>query len=163
MKTYIISFINSKVALLSALFTEVVVLGTQPSAKWRDLGERIYCLSSFSQRYYLKKNTSSSKCSPKLSSRLKKFGEYLVLKLSFSRDTMDLSLMSGGLFFFKLIIIKAIQTYSRKNKQRSRQTKTNKLRRDFFPVAEVYSRIENSWKEPHQFLHIPGIDPDSRA
>lgn len=65
--------------------------------------------------------------------------------------------------FFKLIIIKAIQTHSRKNKQRSRQTKTNKLRRDFFPVAEVYSRIENSWKEPHQFLHIPGIDPDSRA
>ena len=142
MKTYIVSSINSKVALLSALFTEEVILGTRLSAKWRDLGGgTIYSLSSFSQRFYFKINASSSKCSPKLFSRLKEVWRI------FSTKTILLERPNGSFFtvrwiFKNIIIIKAKQAHSR----------TNTLRKDFFPVAKFYSRIEYSWKEPHRFF-----------
>ena len=77
----------------------------------------------------------------------KMFGEYLIIKLSFPRGTMDFSLMSDG--FLKAIIVKATQAHSRKSKQTSNK---QKLRRDFFPVVEFCSRIENNGKGPPGFF-----------
>lgn len=99
----------------------------------------------------------------------KKFGEYLILKLSFQRDAVDFSLMSDGFFLKKIILTKARRAHSCwewVNNQNSPSKQKGKPSKDIFGKLQF---LPNCWiplrnrKQPNQVLHIPHVDPNSLA